>query len=153
MDLEAVIWSEVTQKKKKKCNIAYMWSLEKWYRWTYLQSRNRVPDIVNKCMISNGGRRVGWTGRLGLTYIYCTCACSVAQLCPTLWSHGLWSHQAPLFTKFCRQEYCSGLPRPPPGDLPKPGIEPKSFALAGRFFTTEPPGKPVSIFLTTFFLN
>ena len=55
-----------------------------------------------------------------------------------------WSHN--------EQEYCSGLPHPPPGDLPKPGIEPKSFALAGRFFTTEPPGKPVSIFLTTFFL-
>ena len=40
---------------------------------------------------------------------------------------------------FSWQEYCSGLPYPPPGDLPNPGIEPMSLtsgALAGRFFTT-----------------
>ena len=44
-----------------------------------------------------------------------------------------------------RQEYWSGLPCPPPGDLPDPGTEsvsPMSPALAGRFFTTEAPGKP-----------
>ena len=40
-----------------------------------------------------------------------------------------------------RQEYWSGLPFPPSGDLPNPGVEPKSPELAGRFFTTEPPGK------------
>ena len=53
--------------------------------------------------------------------------------------------QAPLFVGFSRQEYWSGLPCPPPGDLPKPGVEPvclTSPALAGRFFTTEPHGKP-----------
>ena len=49
--------------------------------------------------------------------------------------------QAPLSMGFSRQEYWSGLPFPPPGDLPNPGIEPASPALAGRFFTTEPPGK------------
>ena len=44
-----------------------------------------------------------------------------------------------------RKEYWSGLPFPPPGDLPNPGIEPASPpspALAGGFFTSEPPGKP-----------
>ena len=41
-----------------------------------------------------------------------------------------------------RQEYWSGVPFPSPGDLPKPGMEPESSALAGRFFPTEPPGKP-----------
>jgi len=40
---------------------------------------------------------------------------------------------------FPRQEYCSGLPFSPPGDVPDPGIEPTSLAWAGRFFTTEPP--------------
>ena len=48
---------------------------------------------------------------------------------------------------FSRQEHWSGLPCPLPGDLPNPGIEPMSPAspeLAGRFFTTEPPGKPYS---------
>ena len=45
---------------------------------------------------------------------------------------------------FSRQEHWSGLPFPPSGDLPHPGIEPVSPTLAGIFFTTEPPGKPVS---------
>ena len=52
--------------------------------------------------------------------------------------------QAPLFMGFSRQEYWSGLPCPPPGDPPNPGIRPRSLispALAGGFFTTELPGK------------
>ena len=47
--------------------------------------------------------------------------------------------QAPLFMGFSRQKYWSGLPCPPPGDLPDPEIEPTSLtspALAGEFFTT-----------------
>ena len=44
---------------------------------------------------------------------------------------------------FPRQEHWSGLPFPSPGDLPDPGIEAASAALAGGFFTTEPPGKPL----------
>ena len=44
--------------------------------------------------------------------------------------------------EFPRQEYWSGLPFPPPGDHPDPGIELESPALAGRFFTIEPPEKP-----------
>ena len=52
--------------------------------------------------------------------------------------------QAPLSMESPRQEYWSGLPFPPQGDLPSQGIKtasPMSPALAGRFFTTEPPGK------------
>ena len=45
------------------------------------------------------------------------------------------AHQDPLSMGFSRQEYWSGLPFPPPGDLPNPGIEPVSHALAGGFFT------------------
>ena len=53
----------------------------------------------------------------------------------------LWTeaHQAPLSMGFFRQEYQSGLPCPPPGNLPNPGIKPTSLtspALAGMFFTT-----------------
>ena len=62
--------------------------------------------------------------------------CLVAQLCPTL------ACQVPLSMGFSRQEYWSGLPFPSPGDLPNPGIKPASPALAGRFFTSEPPEKP-----------
>ena len=52
--------------------------------------------------------------------------------------------QASLSVGFPRQEYWSGLPFPSPRDLPDPGIEPTSPALAGVFFTTVQPGKPVS---------
>ena len=54
------------------------------------------------------------------------------------------AHQAPLSMGFSRQEYYSGLTFPSPGDLPDPGIKPEppaSTALAGRFFTSEPPRK------------
>ena len=50
-------------------------------------------------------------------------------------------YQAPLSKGFPRQAYWSGLPFPPPGDLPDSGIEPMSLALAGGFLTTVPPGK------------
>ena len=49
--------------------------------------------------------------------------------------------QAPLSVGFPKQKYWSGLPFPSPGDLPNPGIKPTFLALAGRFFTTEPPQK------------
>ena len=53
----------------------------------------------------------------------------VAKVCPTLVT--LWTevHQAPLSMGFSRQEYWSGLPFPPPGDLPDLGIEPGSPAV------------------------
>ena len=50
--------------------------------------------------------------------------------------------QAFLSKIFSRQEYWSGLSFRSPGDLLNPGIEPRSLALAGGFFTTESPGKP-----------
>ena len=52
---------------------------------------------------------------------------------------GTLARQAPLSMEFSGQEYWSGLPFPPPGDFPNPGIEPVSLlspALTGRFFTT-----------------
>ena len=51
------------------------------------------------------------------------------------------SHQAPLSMGFSRQEYWSGLPCPPPGDLPNPGIEPRSPALQADSLLSEPRGE------------
>ena len=51
------------------------------------------------------------------------------------------ARQAPLSVEFSRQEYWSGLSFPSPGNLPDPGIEPMSPALAGGLLTSEPPGK------------
>ena len=53
------------------------------------------------------------------------------------------ARQAPPSMGFPRQEYWSGLPFPPPGDLPDPWNEQTSAALAGGFLTTEPPGKSI----------
>ena len=68
-----------------------------------------------------------------------SCVCSVVSDSATPWSV---THQAPLSMGFSRQEYRSGLPCPPPGNLPNPGIETASPALAGGFFTTAPPAPP-----------
>ena len=73
--------------------------------------------------------------------------CACAQLLGLLVTPWTVACQAPLTMGFPRQEYWSGLPFPSSGDLLDPGIEPMSPAsptLAGRFFTTEPPGKPLA---------
>ena len=49
--------------------------------------------------------------------------------------------QDPPSMGFSRQGYWSGLPFPSPGDLPNPGIEPRSCALHAGSFSSEPPGK------------
>ena len=71
-------------------------------------------------------------------------ACMLSS-CPRLFVTA-WTvaHQAPLSMGFSRQEYWSGLPFPPPENLPHPGIEPTFPALAGGFFTSEAPGMPLS---------
>ena len=53
------------------------------------------------------------------------------------------AYQAPPSMGFSRQEYWSGLPFPSPGDLPDPGIEPRSPAFQADTLTSEPPGKPM----------
>ena len=66
----------------------------------------------------------------------------VAQSGPTLCNPWTVACRAPLSMGFSRQEYRSGLPFPSPGDLPDPGIEPRSPALQADALTSEPPGKP-----------
>ena len=78
-----------------------------------------------------------------------TCACMLScfshvRLFVTLWTLAC---QAPLSMEISRQDSGSGLPCPPPGDLPDPGIEhasPMSPALQVDSSPTEPPGKPIA---------
>jgi len=58
------------------------------------------------------------------------------QLFTTLWTV---AHQTPLSMRFSREEYWSGLPCPSPGDLPNPGIEPRSPALQADSLPSELP--------------
>ena len=66
--------------------------------------------------------------------------CLVAQSCPTLRRHGLWPSRLLCPWAFSGQEYWSGLPCPPPGGLPNPGMEPRSLASQADALPSEPPG-------------
>ena len=81
-------------------------------------------------------------GYLGNIYMFrneiCCCLVAMSDSFVTPWTV---VHQAPLSMGFPRQEYWSGLPFPSSGDIPDSGIEPVFPALAGGFFTTEPPRK------------
>ena len=64
------------------------------------------------------------------------------SLIPTFATPWTAAHQAPLSMGFSRQEYWSGLPCPPPWDLPDPGIEPRSPTWQADSLPSEPPGMP-----------
>ena len=94
---------------------------------------------------SNSDQKVKFLGRLYMythtsIYIHIFAA---AKACPTLCDRWTVARQAPLSMGFPRLEHWSGLLVPSPGDLPDPGTELASLARAGRFFTTEPPGKHI----------
>ena len=62
------------------------------------------------------------------------------------------AYQAPLSMGFSRQGYWSGLPFPSPGDLPDPGIKPRSPTLQAEALPSEPPGKPIYSLTTYLFI-
>ena len=67
----------------------------------------------------------------------------IAKLGPTLAISRILVFQAPLSMGFSRQDYWSGLPFPSPGNLPDPGIKPRSLALQADSLPSEPLGKPL----------
>ena len=84
-----------------------------------------------------------------LLFVFCQHSSVCAQLLSHVWPFAiLWTiaHQVPLTMGLSQQEYWSGVPFPPPGDLPSSRIKPASLAspaLADRFITTAPPdGQP-----------
>ena len=56
-----------------------------------------------------------------------------------------YSSPGPSVHGILQQEYWSGLPGPPPGDLPNPGIKPRSPTLQADSLPSEPPGKPIQL--------
>ena len=86
----------------------------------------------------------------------CVCA-QLIQSCLILCSPWTVAHQAPLSMGFSRQEHWSGVPCPPPGDFPDPGIKHASLvslALAGMLFTTtatwKAPFSPIRFIISAF---
>ena len=96
--------------------------------------------------------RCSWNRGLDATHSCTSYICVSLLLCShQVVSDSLLPHllqPASKSVRFPRQEHLSGLPCSSPGDLPNPGTEPESPALASRFFTTEPPRKPVQMLNT-----
>ena len=99
------------------------------YRHPLLINCNKCATLMQEIIgetVDREGKYVGMR--------VCAQSLCCVQLLVTLWTVAC---QPPLFMRFSRQEYWSGLPCPPPGDLSDSGIEPMpltSPALAGRFF-------------------
>ena len=121
--------------------------LQEWWicpvswSWWWLQNRQHLSKPTGLYTRKN-------EFYLGKLYTYwwrvCVCAvCSLAQSYPALCDPmDCIAHQAPLSMGFPKQEYWSGLLFPSPGDLPHPGIEPRSPTLQEDSLPAEPPGKP-----------
>ena len=116
------------------------------------------PHLLSHVVRSAAGSNLTISSHLSklcsLHFSLCVCvhmcmeSLSLVQLFVTPWTV---ARQAPLSMGFSRQEHWNGLPFPPPGDLPDPGIKsvyPVASALACRFFTTELPGKLTAIFFS-----
>ena len=112
-------------------------TLRKWFKHT-LNNWSKVIQLLDQSQVlawqSDQTSKPCFILPLGNSLEYMLSHFSHARLC---------YHQAPLSMGFSRQEHWSGLPCPPPGDRPDPGIEPVSLmspAQAGKLF--EPLGKP-----------
>ena len=106
----------------------------------------RLEEPVSPALTGAGRKspwEESWTLRLQLTVLtsLCVCVCMLSHV-QLFVTPGTVAHQAPLSMGLSRQEYWSGLPFPPPGDLPNPGIKPKSPALQADALPSESPGKP-----------
>ena len=110
------------------CVCVCVWKEGQWAKMWKLEKEaglERRKQIKSPCWLSSWFDPVN--AQCSLSHF------SRVWLFVTLWTLAC---QAPLSMGFFRQGYWNGLPCPPPGDLPDPGIEPVSPALAGKFFIT-----------------
>ena len=115
----------------------------------FSDSSLRGPSVIYESNCSRGkGNYSGFSNlldmrfELALTLILCCAVLSHSVVSDSLQSHVLQPSRLLCPSGFSRQEYWNGLPCPPPGDLPNPGIEPRSLTFAGGFLPSEPLGKP-----------
>ena len=97
--------------------------------WTSIGRINKAPNKISYLLQK-------------LTQSVHAYSLSCVQLFMTPWTV---AHQVPLSMGFSRQEYWSGLPCPLPGDLPNPGIKPRSPTLQADSLPPEPPGKQLKV--------
>ena len=116
-----------------------------------LRISNACNQCVNQVLCSSAGKTVEeFTSQIFQMVVFVGQFLSPLQLFLLL--NGTVACQVPLSIGILWQEYLSGLLFSIPRGLPNPGIKPTSPALAGGFFTPEPPGKPFQIVSRIYFL-
>ena len=143
-----IVYAEITQLPVRALLLSHVGVDVAWVRGA--DENHLFPNLLSEVTL------VAWSqpwweylylGNWKMLYIYinamCLCASSLSRvrLFATPWTV---AHQTPLSMGFSKQEYWNGLPCPPPGDLPNPGIEPRSPALQADSLLSEPPGKPIN---------
>ena len=94
----------------------------------------------------------GWVYVSSSLWRFQHCMLSHSVVSDCLWPQGLQPPRLLCPWGFSRHGYWSGLPCPPPGDLPNPGIKPRSLTLQADFLLSEPPVKPIFSIISIFFL-
>ena len=118
--------------------------------------RYDAVDICPDTSQGTSGTSKAPTGPQDAIAFYSLSQCSDAQSCLTLCNAWTVAGQAPLFMGFFMQEYWSGVPFLPLGDLPEPAIKPVSLvspALTGGFFTTSANCEALILFISLFLIN
>ena len=120
--------------------------------WGRFPGEGNGSPLQYSCLENPMDRRAWWATAHGVAksrtrlsnfmFKHLIVLCLVTQSCPTLQAHGQRSLVGYSPLGFSRQEYWSGLPCPPPGDLLNPGIKPMSPTLQADSSPSEPPGKP-----------
>ena len=126
---ENIKWSQQPIKKKK---------ITHFCTFNQLLSCTDYPGF---CLLNKNPTGLEWIQPTLYQYILAM-LCLAAQSCPTLCRPMHCSPSGSSVHGILRQEYWSGLPSPPPGDLPNPGIEPRSPTLQADSLPSELPGQP-----------
>ena len=113
-----------------------------WWEW-YFIPKVFLPNTHNPCLPMR--KTAGKPKLKDINSVKYLTTTPETELHPTLSTPWAVACQAPLSMEFSRQEYWSGLPFPSPGDLPNPGIEPRSPALQADSLPTELWGKPLKL--------
>ena len=109
-----------------------------WIAISFSRESSRPTDRTHILCIADGFFTTGPPGKPQAS----PGVCFVIQLCLTLCDPMTVAPQVPLSTGILQQEYWSGLPCPPPGGLPNPGVKPRALALPADSLLSGQPGKP-----------
>ena len=121
----------------------------RWTNWENCWKKNETKEWLLRLPSPQPRSRSGGKGPRDTASLHfwpflilCVCVLSCSVMSKSLWPHGLQPTRLLCPWGFSRQEHWSGLPCPPPGNLPNPGIKPSSPILHLDYLPSEPPGKP-----------